>query len=362
MNKIVDQLIELLSIDSPSGEETKIAQLLLEKLQSYELNGEVDPAGNVICHVPGVGEPILLLAHMDNVPPCKNVRPIIADGVVRSDGSTVLGADDKAGIAIILQILDDIVASEEPHVPIEIVFTVQEETGMKGVKNLDISRLNARQAICLDGSGASNSIVLTSPTSVNITVEIKGRAAFPGLSEHEGIDAIKIAAEAISAFPTGRVNESTIVNIGTIRGGEAVNVVPEYVEFKGTIRSLQSDLLDRQIQLMKAVIQDAAKRHGGKSEVTIEENYPGYSHSSEFNLIQKISRAMEKHEVKPAFVQRWGGTDGNILNSMGIQTVAVGVGYMDHHSTSEYLKISEMIRCYQIIREVLRANTLSLVD
>lgn len=229
--RLVTTLLRLIQIDSPSGQEAQIRRHLSVRLSELGLQVETNGIGNILARMDGKGDASYLLsAHMDNVQPCEHVKPSLRDGIVHGDGTTVLGADDKAGLAVILEVLQTIVEQELPHPPLEVVITAQEELGLKGAKSFDMSKLRSRQGVGLDASGVAGTIVVSAPYQDSLRALVHGKAAHAGVSPEKGINAILVAAEAIATMPLGRIDEETTANIGLIKGGRATNIVPDLVE------------------------------------------------------------------------------------------------------------------------------------
>ena len=243
---VVQEFIALASLNSPSRHEAPVAAYLVERLGALGGAATVDDSavrsgsdtGNVIARLPGTaaGPTVLLCAHMDTVGPTEGMVPVIRDGVIYSNGETVLGADDKAGIAIILAVLADLKAGREPHGDIEVLFTVQEEVGLFGAKYLE-EPLQADFGYILDGDGEVGSVIHRAPSKVDLDFVLEGKAAHAGIAPETGINAICAAAAAIARFRSGRIDANTTSNVGTITGGKARNIVPDRAEVAVEVRS-----------------------------------------------------------------------------------------------------------------------------
>jgi tripeptide aminopeptidase len=353
MSDVLDLFCELARIDSESGEEATLIGHLRELFEEgLEADCVLDDYGNLIARVSAKGStketPILLCAHADTVKPGKGVEPVISDGVVRSSGETVLGADDKAGIAEIYEAVRS--ATKRP--PVEIVITRGEETGLEGAKNLDRSKLRATMGFVLDGDELDE-IVIGGPTYVAIDAEIIGKAAHAGMEPEKGISAIRVAAHAITHMPEGRIDEETTANVGIIEGGAIRNGVPERVLLKAECRSLDHDKCLRLAERMKSAIQDAAADAKAKANVTlttmirasrIEENAP---------VVQTARRALEFAGLSAKVRTIVGGTDASVLNEIGISTVVIGFGGKEPHATSEFIRIEDLEKATGIVRQLL---------
>jgi len=341
--------LELLRIDSPSREEQAIGKYLAERLSAMGLTAEIDDIGNVIAHMDGEGEPLLLAAHMDNVMPCKGVVPVVEDGIVRSDGTTVLGGDDKAGVAIILEVLRMILERDLPHRPVEAVITVQEEIGLYGAKALDMAGLRARLGISLDAGGAPGSIIVSAPSQDSISAVVHGKAAHAGACPESGVSAIVIASEAVTQMKLGRIDEETTANIGLIRGGTATNIIPDRVELEGEARSRNEDKLTSQTSAMVDALHTAALEHGGTVDIDVKRAYTGYVLTEDDEIVHLIMNAMRSLDLEPTLVATGGGSDANIYNAAGVQVVNIGIGMEDVHTTEEHIALSDMVSGAEVV-------------
>src|SRR5437667_1947801 len=275
--------LELVAIDSLSRREGRIAERLAHELRELGAEAEFDDAGqhvggetgNLIGRLPGTtGAPALLLcAHMDTVEPGAGVRPIVEGDVIRSDGTTVLGGDDKSGVAIICECVRVCRERGLSHPPLDVVFTICEEVGLLGAKHLDLSRVRARRALVFD-SDAGGLACPRAPGANAIEAVVRGRAAHAGLAPERGVSAIQVAAEAIAAMRLGRIDPETTANLGISTGGRAVNIVPGGVPVRGGARSHDLARLTTQTEHMRACFAEAAARHpGAAAEVTVTRQY-----------------------------------------------------------------------------------------
>jgi len=346
--RLLDTFLDLVRIDSPSGEEAAIAQELAARLRDLGLGVELDKMNNVLAVLTGQGNPLLLAAHMDTVIPGKGIKPVVRDGVVYSDGTTVLGGDDKSGVAVILEVLQTIVEGELPHPPLEVVLTVQEEVGLLGAKGLDKSRLRARMGISFDCGGAPGTLVVDTPTQNSVSAVIHGKAAHSGTRPEDGINAIAVAAEALVDMPLGRIDEETTANFGTIKGGTATNIVPDLVELRGEARSRQLAKLEVQTAAMVEALRAAAQRYGATVDVDVVRQYEGYTLAETDPIISVLVAACRAVGVEPDLVPTGGGSDANIFGAAGIQVANLSPGMSKVHTTEECIAVSDMVRCAEI--------------
>ncbi len=354
-SRLLDSFLDLVRIDSPSGEEAAIARYLATRLKDLGLTVELDPIHNLVARLPGQGQSVMLAAHMDTVMPGRGIKPVVKDGVVRSDGTTILGADDKAGIAVILETLTELAESGQPHPPLEVVITVQEETGLNGAKGLDRSGLQSRLGISLDAGGPPGAIVVSAPTHDLVTAVVHGQAAHAGANPEAGINAIKVAAEAIHNMPLGRIDAETTANIGIIQGGRARNIVPDRVELTGEARSRNVARLEAQTAVMRRVLEEAAKAFDTTVEVNVTRSYLGYELGPDAPMVYALSEACRSEGIEPELVPTGGGSDANIFNGDGRQVVNLSMGASGEHTTHEQVAVDDMVTCARIVLRCLRS-------
>src|SRR6476660_4304410 len=287
-DRLLETFLGLVRIDNPSGEEATIAAHVRGLLEAIGLTVEEDGVHNLLARVPGDGVPLLLNAHMDSVAPCHGVRPLVADGVVRSSGDTVLGADDRAGVAAIIEGVRATLERGGPHRAAELLLTVQEEVGLMGAAAFDTGKLRARTGVTFDSGGDFGGITIAAPSQDSLHAILTGRAAHAGVAPERGINAIVIAANALAAMPLGRIDAETTANIGIIKGGAATNIVPERVELWGEARSHNQDKLVAQVEQMVAALEEAARATGADVKIEITHKYDAYRLAEDLPIIQRI--------------------------------------------------------------------------
>jgi len=288
---------------------------------------------------------------MDTVGPDVGIKPIIGDdGVIRTDGSTILGADDKSGIAGCLEVLTLLGANPDWSCPtIEFVVTVGEEVGLVGSRHLDVQQLNASHGFVFDTAGVMGSITYWAPTAVDVTVTFTGRKAHAGVEPEKGIDAIRVAAEAIAAMPLGRVDEETVANIGALHAGDVRNVVADLAVLQGMARSHDQAKLDAQVDAMRTACEDAAARHGAGVDFVVEEMFRTYKIEEDARPFVEASAAIRSLGLEVVPRKSGGGTDGNFFNTKGIPCVGMPTGMVDEHATSEHIAIEDMVTACRIM-------------
>ena len=289
--RVVNTFLDLVRIDSPSGGEQDVARFCSSYLAPLGFSSESDAAGNLFCKKPGRGQPLLVNAHMDSVQPCIGIKPIVDGDIIRSDGTTVLGADDRSAVAAILEVMQVLWEDGLAHPPLEVVFSVSEELGLMGSRQMDYSKISARQGIVLDHEGPAGGIVIAAPYQDRLVVVVHGRSAHAGVAPEKGISAIRVAAEAIAAMPLGRIDNETTANIGLIRGGIARNAVPAITEIEGEARSRDEAKLKQQVTAMVDAFNSAAARHGATVDLTVTRNYSGFRAGPDSAILQRLTAA-----------------------------------------------------------------------
>ena len=359
---ICEEFLKLTSINSPSLKEGQLASYLKARLKEFGAQVREDNSarltgsdtGNIIAVYPGNREKpaILLSAHMDTVQATEGMIPQIKDGIIYSDGRTILGADDKVGIAIILAVLsslDDTV----PHGPIEILFSVQEEIGLIGVKNLDYE-FKAKYGYVLDGDGPVGTIVNASPSHITLDLIVEGKAAHAGLVPELGINAIVVAAKAIAGITSGRLDDETTSNFGIINGGKGRNIVADRVEIKAEVRSRNKEKLEKETENIVNQFIETAKNNGAEFKFDRNFAYEAFFIDPKHPAITHSIKAGEKLGLKVYLKATGGGLDANILNAKGITCVALGLGNENPHANEEYAIISELERGRQFLLEIIK--------
>ena len=350
--RVLQTFLELVRIDNPSGQEQQMAAAVVDRLRALGLSPEQDAKGNIVARLDGDDEPLLLAAHLDSVAPASGKRPIVENGIVRSAGDTVLGSDDLVGVTAILEGARAALANGH-HRAAELVFTVQEEVGLVGARGLDYSLLRSRMGVALDLNGELGGICVSAPAQEGIRVTITGRAAHAGVAPEQGVDAIRVAAEAIAAMPLGRIDEETTANVGVIQGGTATNIVPEQVTIRAEARSRDEQKLDRQVAAMRAAFEAAAERHGATLDWQSTRAYGPIRIAEDAPVVELCRRAASAAGFEPRLVATGGGSDVNIFNMRGIDAVNLSVGYKEIHSTSEHIAVADIVGAARLVAALL---------
>ena len=362
--RLVESFMELVKIDSISREERNLADFLKKKLEDLGLEVIVDQAGakaksnsgNMIARLKGnIKEvtPIVFSAHMDTVVPGKNINPLCDGEKIVSDGKTILGADDKAAIAAILESLHIIKEKNISHGDIEIVFTICEEIGLKGAKNLDISSLNARMAFVLDCGGQVGEIISAAPSQNSLKIIIHGKSAHAGSNPEEGINAIQVAGFALSRMKLGRIDEETTTNIGIISGGKATNIIPDEVTLEGEVRSRNEEKLEKYTKKLKQIVEDTAQEFKAKAEVKINREFYCYNLSTDDRVVKIAMKAAKDMGLKPLLHPSGGGSDANVFNKKGFPAVDLAIGMEKVHTVDEYILVENLKNTVEYVLSII---------
>ena len=360
---------ELVSIDSVSFSERQMADCLTDILKEMkfevieDLAGEHygGNAGNLYGFLNGTGEgtSTLFVAHMDTVHPGASKKAVFhEDGKITSDGTTVLGSDDVAGIVEILEGIRLLQDQNIPHGDIEILFPIAEELYDKGSKVFDFSVIKSKQAYVLDFSGHVGKAALRAPSIVSFRVEIKGKASHAGFAPEKGINAIALMAEGISKIRQGRLEDETTLNIGLIHGGSMTNIVSENCVCEGEIRGYHHErvmeLLEETKQIFETVIETAQGTDKNAELLFSHEiNIKAYAVDKNSGVVQRFCRACEKIGVEPELTETFGGSDNNVIVNQGIDGVVLSCGMNNAHSVHEYIEMEDLVKGAALVKELI---------
>ena len=375
-DRLVRHLLELIRIDSPSRKEREVAMRLKKDLEAMGADVSFDKAGekingtigNLIAIFRGnqsKAPPFLLSAHMDTVQPGEGIKPKVLGNIIKTDGTTVLGGDDKSGIAIICETIRSLQEENHPFSDLEVIFTICEEDGLQGAKNLDISKLKSRMGLVFD-SDAGGILFTKAPASNRMEFRIFGLEAHAGLCPERGINAIQIAGQAIAKMRLGRIDEETTANIGFIQGGLAPNIVPKQVFIRGESRSHNEEKLAAQTEHMQRCFQEAVEHHSivldGKTlkpilEEKIWRDYDRIDIQDDAPIVQLVMQAAINLGEEIHKRSTGGGCDASVLNQKGFEIANLGTGMHDIHTVNEWVDISEMCRTATIVEEILKIHS-----
>lgn len=364
--RLTETFFNLVRIDSPSLREKAVADHLCALLAPRGCDIRIDGAGqtaggdtgNLIVRVPatGPGKARAFSAHMDCVPPCSGVCPVLKDGVITSGADTVLGGDDKAGVAAILEALFHVEEEKIPHPELWLVFTICEENGLVGAKNLDYSLLGAEEAVVLDSGGDVGTIITRSPAKVDLAITFHGRSAHAGIEPEKGVSAIQMAAGAISRMRLLRIDEETVANLGRIEGGGQTNIVAECVSLTAEVRAQEDARLREQIEHMRRCCEEAAREFGGDFSFVHELAYPALHVPADSPLLAEAMAACSRLGLVPAVKGTGGGSDANIFSGRGISAINLGIGMSRVHTTDEFITVDSLVQSARLTAELMRSK------
>ena len=360
---VVNEFIALASINSLSRQEGPVADYLIGKLRGLGYDFEVDGSavrtgsdtGNILVRVAGnrPGPTVLLCAHMDTVGPTDGMVPVVRDGVVYSNGETVLGADDKAGVAILLAVLADLRGGGLPHPDLEVLFTVQEEVGLSGAEALD-AKLKAAFGYVLDGDGPVGWIINQAPSKVDLDLVITGKAAHAGVCPEAGVNAIVVAAKAIARLRTGRIDRQTTSNVGLISGGRIRNIVADRAEVNLEVRSTDQAKLEAEVQAVLKAFEEEAASAGAQLSVRKEFPFVTFTIAETHPVVANAFRAARALGIEPRLQTTGGGMDANIFNLQGLPCIGLGIGIEEAHSPKEHIAAAQLEAGVRFIEALLK--------
>jgi tripeptide aminopeptidase len=372
--RLSETFMKLVRIDSVSKEEGAIADEIINVLKKAGAKINIDgagdkiggQAGNIVAEFKGnVDVPaILLSAHMDTVEPGRGVRPVFKNGCFRSDGTTILGADDKSALAIIFEVMEIIKERDIPCCPVELAITVCEEIGLLGAKNMDFSLLSAKFGYVLD-SAETSGIVTRAPAASRFEFKIHGRDAHAGVSPEKGINAIQLAGQAVAKIHTGRIDDETTCNIGMIEGGVATNIVPNLVTIKGEVRSHNPKKMNDLISEIAASFKDVIREYKNESgeddlpalETLIENDFQPFS-IPDNHLTVSLARKAAKNLGKQMITRTTGGgSDANIFFEKGLITGVIGTGMRNVHTVRENILMDDMVDTAELLLEIIKLHS-----
>ncbi len=356
--RLLDTFLEILRIDSYHPNEDPVIEALRPRLQRAGVRLQADPHRNVLGWWRGSGakadrEPILLCAHTDTVRPTPGMEPVVRDGAVHTDGSSVLGADDKAAVAAMVEAVEAIAAEGLPHPPVELLFTVGEDVGHIGSKAFDVAGVRSRMAFVPDVDGPVGGVILAGPWAETFRVTFNGRAAHAGTEPETGRSALQMAARAIDRMRLGRVDGQTTANAGVLSGGEAANIIPPCAELTVQTRSLDEATFRAHREHLLECCRRGAEEFGGEIEVTPVTATAGYRFTEDDAVVRRAEAAIRAAGLEPWRSTTCGGSDANEFNAKGLPTVVISVGYLDIHTNQESMPLDELERLAQVCRALM---------
>ncbi|MBI1846138.1 MAG: M20/M25/M40 family metallo-hydrolase [Candidatus Rokubacteria bacterium] len=374
-DRVTGQFLDLVRISSPSGREGEVARYLGPVLRDLGASVEVDDAGaqagsdtgNVLARIPATdpnAPPLFICGHMDTVVPCEHVRPVVEGDVVRTDGTSVLGGDDKAAIVAILEAVRVLGEQRIAHGAIELLFTICEENGLLGAKAFDVGRLTARTGLVLDCDGVDE-LITRAPATNHMRFIVHGHEAHAGIAPEQGISAIKVAAEAVAAMRLGRVDAETSANLGRIEGGLATNIVPNQVTLRGEARSLTVSGLEKQTEHMTACFEEAAARHRARIgareyrarvETQVVRSCEPLDVPADARIVRLLARSAAGLDRPFRTRSTGGGSDANVFSQRGIEIANLACGMREIHTVHEWVDVRDLVSTSRLLVEACRLN------
>ena len=349
-------MMELVQIDSPTGHEKDVAQFVYRKLAAIGAKPHMDKNWNVSVSIPGRGKPIAFSAHLDTVEPGRGIKPRIKNGFVVSDGTTILGADNKSTIASLLQV-SRFLLSNRSHRPVEIIFTVGEELDSRGAMRFNYSKIKSKECLCFDAANQPlGTVIIGSPAYDTIDIKVKGRAAHASRPDM-GINALDAVATFIREIRMGRWDKFTVFNIGVINGGQVRNTIVGEVTMLGEIRGFKESGIKACKKHIESALKSTAKAHKISYEISFKRETPPYLHNkkSSNGLMEYVGSCMAKEGLKPEFKILWGISDANTFNSKGLTSLNISAGSLENHTVRERISIENMEKINRLILRLAQA-------
>ncbi len=362
--RILEEFCSLVAIDAVPFQERQMADRLKAILAQLGFTVEEDEAGdcyrgnsgNIYAYLAGTlpGDPLLFSAHMDTVEPGKNKKAVLhSDGTITSDGTTVLGADDLSGVVSILEAIQSIREQGILHRSIEVLFTIAEEYYLKGSKIFDYRKIKAKEAYVLDLDGTIGTAAIKAPTVIGFTARFMGKASHAGFAPEQGINAIAVAAEAITAIQQGRIDKEMTVNIGLAEGGKARNIVSAECILKGEVRCLNHQKALERINVIRESMNTAVKKYGAKLEFSISFGCIAYEVAGKHPVVKRFQNACKELSLPVKLIETFGGSDNNVFLRNGITGIVMACGMHKVHSCNEYTDIRELVQCSEVVYKLM---------
>jgi len=363
-SEVLDLFCELAAVTSPSGEEREVADRVTRYLRDCGLAVDEDGAGAQVGWTAGnlyarleptaAGEPLFLCAHLDTVPLTDTVEPVVDAGTVRNAKPTILGSDNKAAVAAMLEATRRVLAEGRPHAGLELVFTPQEEVGLFGAYAFDHTRLQATLGYVYDQAAPIGEVVLGAPSAHELAITFHGRAAHAGMCPEEGRSAIAAAARAIAEMPLGRIDDDSTANVGLVSGGTAANIVPEWCSLAAEARSHDERKLAEIVRSLQDAVTFAAGVAECEVETTVQRSYRAYRFRRDDRAVRLAADALSRCGYDPRFALSGGGADANVFNERGLHCVNLANGMAEIHTPDEHIAVADL--------EAMVEVTLALVD
>lgn len=365
--RLIEEFKRLVSIDSLSFQEREMADYL--KKQLVELGFEVtednagkhynSDTGNLFAFKKGTieGRPILFSSHMDTVAPGNNKTAIVhKDGLITSDGTSVLGADDVSGIAAILEAVRVLKENEAKHRDIEVFFPIAEEVYLKGSEVFDHSVIQSKEAYVLDLCGPIGTAALQAPTLISFTLEVIGKSSHAGFAPEEGVNAIQTMSLIIGQAKQGQVDFETTVNIGTIEGGRATNIISDYCKIRGEIRSYRHEKAESQLQSIEAIAKEITAQKGAEYKLDKRIECYAYETKKDSLVVARYEKACQELGISVDLTKTFGGSDNNNLARNGLEGIVIACGMEQVHTCKEYTNVSDLVDSTNVLIKIMESE------
>lgn len=361
-SRLIEIFLQVIRINALSANEKPLADFINSFLSELGYKVEFDDSakftnsntGNLICKV-GSGGDFVLTAHMDTARPTENVKPVIREDRITSSGDTVLGVDNREGVAVLLYTLEKIALDKIPVKDFTVAFTTCEETTLFGSKYLGLNG-NIKKGFVFDSGYRPGSFIYSACGAIGFNLKIFGRASHSGIAPEKGINSLLIAANAITKLPLGRIDEETTMNIGTLKSGSAVNVIPELTEMVGEVRSFNLDKAEKYFRQLVNTFEDESNKLNARIEYDYFWDFKPYTIKENSDVYKGIVKAITKVGLVPNPKISLGGSDANSLNANGIESVNIGIGAQNPHSNDEFVYIEDLIKSAEIALELIKKD------
>ena len=361
--RLLETFYDLLKINSPSYDEGGVARYIAARFKKKKIQVFRDQSfkkfggkcGNILARIDGKKPvvPIVFSVHMDTVVPTKRINVVEDGDIIRTDGKSILGADNKAGIACVLELMESIASKKRDIGPVEFLFSAAEEVGLDGITHFDFDKLKAKAAFVVDSHHPVGTVVTRSPYAAKVEAVITGKTAHAGVAPEDGTSAIQVAAKAINRMRLGRIDDETTANMGTIKGGTATNIIPGKTSVKGEARSFTDMKLQRQLQHMHDCFVHSTEVIGGSVKFKTKPSFIGFNIDKSDAVVKMVMRAGRSLRLKPRIRSTGGGSDANVFNENGIPAVVLGQGYSGAHSEEENISKTSLIKMAQLLENLV---------
>lgn len=356
--RLISTFTDLASIPSPSWHEHAVIDYISGRLDKLGVKTKRYPCGqsfNLLSVLEGdkCRQPIILSAHMDTVRPCDFIKPIVTKRRISSDGTSVLGSDDKAAIAMFIEAFEVLRENKMPHGTIEMLLSCAEEVGLHGIKGFNMSLLSAKTGFVFDSTGPIGTMILKAPYQYNFNLTVKGKAAHAGMEPEKGINAIVALANIIAKLPNGRIDHETTLNVGLISGEGSTNIVTPKAECTLEMRSIDIKKINSLENLLRQTAEETCAAFGAKVQIKKTVQYSGFILKENNPAVKIADKAVRLIGLKPLHISSGGGSDTNILNKSKINAINLSCGMKQIHTTREYIEIKDLLKGADLVLSLI---------